>query len=315
MSSLLAGRASRPAALRRAGITELVLAGVLWGTGGLLGTVVQRGTGLSPVAVAAVRLAVGGLLLLGLCVLTRRAIPRGGPAWRRIAAIALLAPIFQGCYFGAVALSSVSLATLLTIGTSPVIVAGLEYVTGRQRLDTGRAAGIALALLGLVLLVGTPGAGGSGVLVGAALAVAAASAFALLTLVSASEVPGLDPVAATGAGFTIGAIVLAVPAVLTTRAVELAPGSVVTILALGLFPTAIAYTLYFRGLTGVGAGTGALLALLEPLTGTLLAVLVLAERLSPMGWLGAVLLSVALVAASRPQRAQESGNRPGSSIA
>lgn len=283
----------------RVGTADLVIAGILWGTGGLLGTLVQRWSHLSPVAVAAVRLAVGGLLLVGLCVLTRRAIPRGAPAWRRIGAIAVLAPVFQGCYFGAVALSSVSLATLITIGMSPVAVAVLEYLTGRRTLDRTRAGSIALALTGLALLVGTPGAGGSRVLLGAAMALGAATAFAVLTVIAAVPVPGLDSVTSTGLGFTAGAILLVIPAVITTTAIHPTANGLLGVLALGLFPTAIAYTLYFRGLTEAGAGTGALLALLEPLTGTLLAVLLLDERLGIAGWAGAALLSIALVTAGR----------------
>ncbi|MFD4438675.1 DMT family transporter [Nocardia sp. NPDC058519] len=221
------------------------------------------------------------------------------PAWRRIGAVAVLAPVFQGCYFGAVALSSVSTATLITIGMSPVIVAVAEHLTGRRALDRTRAGGIALALTGLALLVGTPGAGGSRVLLGAILALAAATAFAALTVIAAVPVPGLNPVTSTGVGFTAGAILLALPAALTTTAIDTTLNGVLGVLALGLFPTAIAYTLYFRGLTEAGAGTGALLALLEPLTGTLLAVLLLDERLGLAGWAGAVLLSIALVTAGR----------------
>ncbi|WP_410872438.1 DMT family transporter [Nocardia sp. A7] len=289
----------------RMGTADLVIAGILWGTGGLLGTLVQRSTQLSPVAVAAVRLAVGGSLLVGLCVLTRRAIPRGAPAWRRIGAVAVLAPVFQGCYFGAVALSSVSLATLITIGMSPVIVAVIEHLVGRRALDRTRARGIALALIGLALLVGAPGAGGSRVLVGAALAMAAAGAFAVLTVIAAVPVRGLDPVTSTGIGFTAGALLLAVPATVTTTTIDTTTNGVLGVLALGLFPTAIAYTLYFRGLTAAGAGTGALLALLEPLTGTLLAVLLLDERLGVAGWAGAALLSIALVTAGRATEGPE----------
>jgi drug/metabolite transporter, DME family len=69
----------------------LVLAGLLWGTGGLTGSLLGRTAGLSPVAVAAYRLTAGGVL---------------------------------SCYFAAVSLTSVSLATLITIGSAPVIVQG-----------------------------------------------------------------------------------------------------------------------------------------------------------------------------------------------
>jgi DME family drug/metabolite transporter len=56
----------------------LVLAGVLWGTGGLFGSLLAARTGLSPLAVAGYRLAVGGALLLALPLLSGRGSLRGG---------------------------------------------------------------------------------------------------------------------------------------------------------------------------------------------------------------------------------------------
>ena len=63
-------------------------------------------------------------------VLTGRRWPAGRAAWTRIAAIAGLAAVFQSCYFTAVALTSVSLATLVTIGSAPVLVLAAERVRG-----------------------------------------------------------------------------------------------------------------------------------------------------------------------------------------
>ncbi|MEU7146260.1 DMT family transporter [Nocardia sp. NPDC046473] len=287
----------------RSGLVYLVGAGMLWGTGGLLGTLLGRVTGLSPIAVATCRLAVGGLLLVALLAATRRPWPRNLLAWRRIGAVAVLAATFQACYFGAVAASSVSVATLITIGASPVVVAVLEQLTGRRAMDRRRAATIGLALSGLALLVGVPSedVGSAGLLAGAALAVAAAAAFATVTVISARPVSGLDPMTTTGLGFTGGAVLLAPLAITTGITFEPNPGSLALLAALGLVPTAIAYTLYFRGLPDAGPGTAAILALLEPLTGAILAAIVLGERLTPLGMLGAALLTVALVlTSSRP---------------
>ncbi|GAA5077372.1 DMT family transporter [Nocardia iowensis] len=288
----------------RSGLVYLVGAGMLWGTGGLLGTLLGRATGLSPVAVATCRLAVGGLLLVALLAATRRPLPRNPLAWRRIGAVAALAAIFQASYFGAVAASSVSVATLITIGMSPVVVALLEQVTGRRALDRRRAGTIGLALAGLALLVGVPSGdvGTTGLLVGAALAALSASAFATLTVIGSRPVTGLDPMTTTALGFTGGALLLA-PLALTTG-ITFQPNavSIALLLTLGLIPTAIAYTLYFHGLSDTAAGTAAVLALLEPLTGAVLAAFVLGERLTPLGMMGGGLLSLALILASTQPR-------------
>jgi DME family drug/metabolite transporter len=286
-----------PAARRPgSGLFFLIVSGLLWGTGGLTGSLLSRATGLSAISVAAYRLTVGGLLIVGFLTVTGRRWPAGRAAWTRIAVIGALAAQYQSCYFSAVALTSVPLATLVTIGTAPVIVLGAGRLTGRP---AGRfaAATTALALTGLGLLVGLPsGFSRAAVLASAGMAVLAAGGFAAITLAGARPVPGLDDLTMTGFGFTIGGLAL-MPLAQTVGGVGFTPGpAAVSLLAvLGTGPTAVAYTLYFRGLRTATASTGALLALLEPLTGAVLAALILGERLSPAGIAGAVLIASALV--------------------
>ncbi|WP_250003823.1 DMT family transporter [Actinoplanes sp. M2I2] len=283
------------------GLLWLVVAGCLWGTGGLTGTLLAREAGLSSLGVAAARLGVGGLLLVAYLLVTRRAFPRGRAAWTRVAVVGLLAAEFQATYFAAVAHTGVGLATLLTIGASPVLVLAAEAVTGRRRLGARALATAAVALAGLALLVGVPSGGpGTGELItGGGFALLAAAGFATLTVVAARPVEGLDELAATGLGFTLGAVALAPLALAGGLAFTATPAAVGLLLLLGLGPTAIGYAAYFRGLRTTAAGTAALMALLEPLVGTALAVLILGERLGPAGWAGAALLIVALAAESR----------------
>jgi DME family drug/metabolite transporter len=314
---------SVPAAGRRrprTGLTYLVMAGLLWGTGGLTGSLLGRSTGLPALSVAAYRLGVGGALIMAFLVLTRRrrasgrCWPAGRPAWTRIAAIGLLAAVFQSCYFTAVSLSSVSLATLVTIGSAPVIVLAVERVRGRRQV--GRLAGCAtsLALIGLSLLVGLPGDGipESAVLASAGLAVLAATGFATLTLISARPVAGLDDLTATGFGFALGGLIL-LPVAAVSGGLGFTPGpaSLGLLAALGTGPTAVAYTLYFRGLRTAPAGTAALLSLLEPLTGTVLAALILGDQLGASGIAGAVILAAALVLAGVAGQAGPAGRASG----
>jgi DME family drug/metabolite transporter len=70
-------------------------------------------------------------------------------------------------------------------------------------------------------------------------------------------------------------------------------------LALAILPTALAYTCYFRGLRTTSASTGSVLALLEPLTGTVLAVVLLGERLGASGLIAGAVLAVAMVLTAR----------------
>ncbi len=226
------------------------------------------------------------------------------PALRRIGVLAVLAAAFQACYFTAVSLTSVGLATLVTIGTAPVVVVAVETLRGRARRSSLPV--VVLALLGLGLLVGLPTAAPDplAALAGAAAAVVAGSAFATMTLVGAMAVPGLDAMVATGASFLVGGLLLAVPA--ATLGGPAFPTTLAGAGLLALFavvPTALAYTAYFRGLAaGTPPRTGAVLALLEPLTAAVLAAIVLGERLGVAGTIGALLLGVAVLLAARADR-------------
>ena len=314
-------RTTRSAAARRpgTGLACLVAAGLLWGTGGLTGSLLGRSSGLPALSVAAYRLTAGGTLIIVFLVLTGRGWPSGRAAWTRVTVIAGLAAAFQSCYFTAVSLTSVSLATLITIGSAPVLVLAAERIRGSRR--TGRLTGWAtgLALTGLALLAGLPSGGfpESAVLASAGMAVLAAAGFATLTLVSARPVAGLDDLAATGFGFALGGLaLLPVAAAFGGIGFTPAPVSLGLLAALGTGPTAVAYTLYFRGLRTAPAGIAALLSLLEPLTGTALAALILGDRLGPTGIAGAVILAMALIlAAVAGQGAASAGSAAGAGAA
>jgi hypothetical protein len=71
----------------------------------------------------------------------------------------------------------------------------------------------------------------------------------------------------------------------------------------------VAYTLYFRGLRSASASTAALLTLLEPLTGAILAALLLGERLSATGIAGAAIIGTAVILTVQANRGRPDGIR------
>jgi DME family drug/metabolite transporter len=291
----------------------VVLAGLLWGTGGLSGVLLAHATGLNPSAVATYRLAGGGLsLLVALGMTGRLARRHTGAQLRRVLAIGVLAALYQACYFGAVALTGVAVATLVTLGVAPVLVLGAETALSRRRPASAQLGAAGLAVLGLMLLVGTPGAvRGSALAVGAGLAVLAAAGFGVITLLGRFPVPGLDAATGVGAGFTVGALLLAVVSLAAGGGAALAfhpgPAALGLLAYLGAVPTALAYACYFAGLRGVSAASAAVVAVLEPVTATLLGVVVLGDRLGRAEVAGAVLLCAAAVLAAARSEPVDAG--------
>ncbi|SEF33961.1 drug/metabolite transporter, DME family [Amycolatopsis pretoriensis] len=265
----------------------LVLAGVLWGTGGLAGSLLAQLAGLHPLAVAAYRLLVGGGIATLAVLLKGGTFPRTAEAGKRLLAVGGLFALFQASYFAAVALSSVSIATMTTIGAAPVFVT-LAAVRKPGRWTLVSVAG---TVAGLVLLRWSPEEPAH-LLGGLGFALLAAAGFATLTLLTAK--PVLDPLATTAYGCLIGGLLLTPVATWTGMALPLHADVLAVVCYLGAVPTALAYAAYLRGLATAHPVLGALSAVLEPLTATVLAALLFGERLGVTAWCGAAVLVAAL---------------------
>lgn len=279
---------------RTAGAASVVLAATLFGT---IGTARVLGPAAPAAGVGAVRVGLAAVLL----VLLGRSVLRAG-SWRRELArpATLLAGVaqaaFQVTFLGAVVLTGVAVGTLVAIGSAPLFSGLLSRrVTARWAMAT------ALAVVGLALLV----AGGTGArlsLPGTALALGAGLSYASYTVATGrAVVAGAPPAATTAMAFVVAAVVLAPALALTDTEWLASPSGVLMVLYLALVPTALAYRLFASGLRQVAASTASTLALAEPVVAALLGVVVLGERLTVTGWVGAALVVVALgLAARRP---------------
>lgn len=279
----------------------LSAAGICWGAGGVTGQALADTTGLSPAVVAAYRLGCGGGLLVIALALRRTPFPRHRAVWLRILAVAGLAAIFQTFYFAATAVGSISTATLITIGSAPVFVAVAEAVTARTRPSSGVLRRVVVGVLGLAALVGVPSSETSlaANLPAAAFAAAAGSAFAVFTLLGRRPLTDVAQPTITGYGFLVGGLlVAAVSAPFGSVTFPVTAASAMLLILLATVPTALAYSLFTVGLRDAPASTASILALLEPLTGTLLAIGVFHESLSGIQLAGALLLLVCVLDAT-----------------
>ncbi|MQA09222.1 MAG: EamA family transporter [Pseudonocardiaceae bacterium] len=283
----------------------LAAAGVLWGTGGLAGALLQEQAHLDPLAVAAYRLLLGGgLATAGYAV-------HGGlrqrwslPMARRVLVVGSLLAIFQTAYYAAISQISVSLATLITIGSVPLFVAVATAARDRRWPRPTVVLTICVALAGLALLCGAPVAAGSpwSKAVGVSLSLCAGAGFATMTMINRPALAGLSSAAVTTFGLLTGGLLLLPFALPLGMGVPLSAGVLGTAVFLGAVPTAIAYGAYFAGLRHAQPVVAALSVLLEPLTATVLSVILLGDRLGVAGTLGAVLLCAALALNYLPAR-------------
>ena len=304
---------------RRRGPSLVVLAAVCWGTGGLAGTILGSQSGLSPLAVGSYRLLVAAAILVaaqsldrhGVLAGTIRALVASRSDGLKVLGVGLGLALFQLCYFVAVGTLGVSVATLLTLGLAPVLVTLTARVLLGERGDPRLRVAMPVALLGLLLLVGLAGAAvgdpdGTGSpsrgnhLLGVVAACTSAAGYAGVTLLGRSLSVRVQSAHVTTVSFVVAALA-ALPAG-AVAGMGFGPGlvSLSLVVYLGVVPTALAYGLFFAGLRGTTSSTAAVLTLVEPLTATLLAVLLLGERLSTVQWVGGVLLMTAVVVLSAP---------------
>lgn len=284
MSDLVAAPARRGALLVLAAAT----------TFGTIGTARVLGPDAPAPAVGAARLLLAAVVLVAFAWPQLRA-AAGAEARRPATLVAGAAQAaFQVTFLGAVVLTGVAVGTLVAIGSAPLF-AGLIS----RRVTRGWALATGLAVVGLLLLV--LGGGGARLTVaGTLLALGAGLSYAGYTVATGRAVAGgAVPAVTTAVAFVVAAVLLLPALVVTDRHwLATAPG-LAMVVYLALVPTALAYRLFAAGLRSVAPSVASTIALAEPVVAALLGVVVLGERLAPVGWLGAALVLLALVLAAR----------------
>lgn len=277
---------------KRRGQSYVLAAALLWGTTGTAQAFAPPGT--EPMAVGAVRLALGGASLLALAA-ARRCL-WDGRRWPIVATAVASGSmaVYQLFFFAAVAKTGVAVGTMVAIGSAPILAGVFASAVRGERPDGRWAVATALAVVGCGLLIGA-GTSVSVEPLGIILALGAGAAYAIYAVSSKGLLKDRPPDMVMTVVFCGGALLLS-PLLFTAdlRWLTQPPGLLVA-LHLGLIATAAAYVLFARGLTAVPVATAVTLSLAEPLTAGTLGVLVLGERLTMMATLGIGLLLGGLV--------------------
>ena len=282
------------------GALLILAAGVLWGTSGTSQALAPAGV--SPTSIGAMRLLVGGGVLM-LLALTRGGFGKGRwPVLGTLLAGSFVAS-YQLCFFAALSRTGVAVGTLVAIGSSPVLAGLLGFVLRGERPGRSWWVATLFALAGCGLLVG--GAGELAVdPLGGLLALGAGLSYASYTWAIKGLLPGRTPDAVMAVVFCLGALLLSPLLFFSDLRWMAAPRGIAVVLYLGVVVTALSYWLFARGLRTVPVAAAVTLSLAEPLTASLLGIVLLGERLSPAALCGIPLLfaSLAVLAGSLGMR-------------
>jgi drug/metabolite transporter, DME family len=286
---------------RLGGTLAVAVAACLFGTLGPASRAAYD-AGLTPLTFALWRAAVGTLGLL-VIIAARTIRGRDRLHWKvldRRTVAALAAAVSAGlvlnlAIFSAFGRMSIALA-LLGFYTYPALVAIGSVATGEEHLNRGRLTALALALLGMAVVVLGGSDGGPGFeAAGFGLALLAAAMQAVYVLLGRRGFPAVPTEEATlvvlggtAAGFLL--LTLATGSLDVALLPFRSPGALPVLLWAGLAGASIPTLLFLLGIRAVGATRAAVIALIEPVAGATLAAVLLAELLGPVQVAGGVLV-------------------------
>ncbi|MFI9153420.1 EamA family transporter [Streptomyces sp. NPDC053367] len=241
--------------IRRDGLLAAGAAGVtvvLWASAFV--SIRSAGTSYSPGALALGRLLAGALVLGTLCAVRREGLPPRD-AWRGIAVSGVL---WFGFYmvalnWGEQRVDAGTAALVVNIG--PILIALLASRVLGDAMPPRLVAGMAVSFAGAVAVgLSMSGGGGSSVL-GVALCLLAAVAYAAGVVAQKPALGRASALQVTTYGCAVGAVMCLPFAGQLVREVGEAPvGATLNMVYLGVFPTALAFTTWAYALARTSAG-------------------------------------------------------------
>jgi drug/metabolite transporter (DMT)-like permease len=288
------------------GVTDLslLLMALIWGVNY---TSVKYGTGvLAPLAFNGVRVTLAAVALVIVAqIATPVARAEGGwPNARDAIALLLLGTIGNGLYqilfVEGIARTRAGDAALL-VSASPAFIAIIGRLRGSEHVKPRGAIGIALSIMGMVLVViGTTDASGGrrATLIGDALILVSSLCWSLYTVYLqpyTHRVGGVHLSALTMVGGMVPMLAVAAPSMLATPWAHLPPLAWASLAYSGIFALVIAYLFWYNGVRVLGPTRTAMYSNLQPIFAVIVAWLVLGEAITVWQVAGAVSIVTGLL--------------------
>jgi drug/metabolite transporter (DMT)-like permease len=301
------------------GLVAALISAVSFGTSGAFVKPLLE-AGWSPVAAVTARALAAGLALLPFVIVSLRG--RWAALWRgrwRVLGMGLVGVAFtQAAYFAAIRRIPVSTALLIEY-LAPLLLVAFTWAATRRTPRLTVLLGSVLAFVGLVLVIG-PGAIQAVDPIGLAIAFCAAVGCAAYFAIAARPADGLPPVALAGSGLLLAGVILALlgttrllPFTMTFGDVPLFGTAApwwTPLLIVAVVGTAVAYATGITASGILGSRLASFIGLLEVVSASLFAWLVLGEELTPLQLVGGVLIlgGIAAVRAESSTTERESGS-------
>jgi len=285
--------------VKRSSWINFSLVGLLWGVPYLLIRVAVAPGQFTPAFVVFSRVAIGATLLIPY------AIQRGTfkPALKQfkwIAAYGIIEIVGPWGFIsqGETKLNS-GLAALL-IATVAIWATLLNGALGDKTVwHSSRLIGLAVGFIGICFVVGLESLQGKVDTVAILLLLLAAIGYAIAPTLIRHKIPELDGAAVNGLAMLIATVIYLPFALAQWPDHHVRANSIYSLLALGVFPTAIAFVVFFKILVDIGPARASLVAYVNTGVAVLLGVIILHEKLTTGILVGLPLVMIGSYYASR----------------
>jgi drug/metabolite transporter (DMT)-like permease len=270
----------------------LCFLGLVWGSSFLFIELALQSY--SAIAIAAVRITEGAIILCGALWLSRHSLPRTLRPWLLLLVLAVIGTVlpFFLINYGQSRITS-SLSAIL-IATVPIFTLVLAHFFTDDRITPAKAIGVVLGMIGIGLLFGPAALEGlTDSVIGQLLVMAGAFCYAVNGVI-ARRLLGVAPMVS-------GAVILAFAALISVPlafgfdrplAIEPTWQSVVGLIGLGVFSTGLAFLALYRLLATAGPNFVSANNYLAACVGVTWGVVLLGE---PLTWRMVVALAVTLI--------------------
>ena len=276
----------------------ILLAGILWGCLGIFVRVLNA-LGLYSMDIVALRAFVTCIVMGIFIFCHERALfkIRLRDLWCFFGTGICSIVFFNYCYFKAISMTSLSIAAVL-LYTAPSIVMILSFILFKERFNVNKLISLVLTFAGCVLVTGVITEPGSVTWNGIMTGLGAGLGYALYSIFGRYSIDrGYHSFTITFYTFLFASLgtffVADIPKICV--AVTQNISVVVWCLILGIVCTVVPYLLYTIGLRYVENGRASIIASVEPVTATILGVILYSEKISMMSAVGIILVLAGLI--------------------
>lgn len=278
----------------------VVVASVLWGTTGTASAFIPD---VSPLGIGAFAMGVGGILLVLNAkkhLVSDKAKLLSQPKVLFIGSLCVA--IYPLAFYSSMRLAGVAIGTVISIASAPFFTVMMErlisnkHITRRWKISfTFGVIGVILLTLGKTHYLDVTVASSNQVL-GVLLGLVAGLTYATYSWSARQMIEnGVNAKSAMASMFGLSAILLLPSLLFTGDNLFLDVKHISVALYMAIAPMFLGYLLFGQALRVIEASRATLITLLEPIVATILAIIIIGEAFSPIGWLGMGLMVICLL--------------------